>query len=177
MQFKRRDSLISALLSLTLLCGLLEARADAQTRIEVTPMINVSETYDDNIFLAKDNKVSDYITVVTPGIALGLVQEHTNFQVRYAPSFYRYADRDDQDNTAHSAGLTFGQDLVEGLRFNLTDTFLKSEDPLEDPQNLQGIRQTRNKYVTNVADANLGYIFGAENRVNVGYRYNYYEND
>ena len=177
MQFKRRDSLVYALLSLTLLCGLFEARADAQTRIEVTPMINVSETYDDNIFLTKDNKVSDYITVVTPGIAMNLVQEHTNFQVRYAPSFYRYADRDDQDNTAHSAGLTFGQDLVEGLRFNLTDTFLKSADPLEDPQNLQGIRQTRNKYVTNVADANLGYIFGAENRVNVGYRYNYYEND
>jgi len=50
MQFIRRDSLIYALLSLTLLCGLLEARANAQTRIEVTPMISVSETYDDNIF-------------------------------------------------------------------------------------------------------------------------------
>ena len=106
---------------------LLPSLGSAQTRIEVTPMIDVSETYDDNIFLTKDNKVSDYITVVTPGISMGLVQEHTNFQVRYAPSFYRYADRDDQDNTAHSAGLTFGQDLVEGLRFNLTDTFLKSD--------------------------------------------------
>jgi len=156
---------------------LLPSLGSAQTRIEITPMINIRETYDDNIFLTKNNEVGDYITVVTPGIAMSLVQEHTNLQVRYAPSFYRYADRDDQDNTAHSAGLTFGQDLVQGLRFSLTDTFLKSTDPLEDPQNLQGIRQTRNEYVTNITDASLGYIFGAENRVNVGYRYNYYENN
>ena len=153
------------------------APVHAQTKIEVTPMITVSETYDDNIFLTKDNKVSDYITVVTPGIAVGLVQEHTNLQVRYAPSFSRYADRDDQNNTSHSAGLIFGQDLLKGLRFNLTDTYLKSNDPLEDPQNVQGLRQTRNRYWTNITDANFSYIFGAENRANVGYRYNIYEND
>ncbi|NTV42510.1 MAG: outer membrane beta-barrel protein, partial [Syntrophobacteraceae bacterium] len=140
-------------------------------------MITVNETYDDNIFLTKNNKVSDYITVVTPSVALGLVREHTNLQVRYAPSFYRYADRDDQNNTSHSAGLVFGQDMVQGLRFNLTDTYLQSNDPLEDPQNVQGLRQTRSEYWTNTTDANLSYIFGAENRVNVGYRYNIYEND
>jgi hypothetical protein len=151
--------------------------ADAQTRIEVTPMITVSETYDDNIFLTNNNKVSDWITVVTPGIAMNLVAEHTNLQLRYAPSFTRYADRDDQDNTSHSAGLTFGQDLAQGLRFNLTDTYLQSKDPLEDPQNVQGLRQTRSEYWTNTTDANVSYIFGAENRVNVGYRYNIYEND
>lgn len=153
------------------------APASAQTRIEVTPMITVSETYDDNIFLTKNDKVNDYITVVTPGIAMSLVREHTNLQLNYAPSFYRYADRDDQNTTAHSAGLTFGQDLVQGLRFNLTDTYLQSSDPLQDPQNLQGLRQTRNKYWTNITNASLGYIFGAENRVNVGYNYNYYKND
>ena len=140
-------------------------------------MITVSETYDDNIFLTKNDKVNDWITVVTPGIAMSLVQEHTNLHVRYAPSFYRYADRDEENNTAHSAGLTFGQDLDEGLRFNLTDTYLKSSDPLEDPQNVQGLRQTRNKYWTNITDANFSYVFGAENRVNAGYRYNLYEND
>lgn len=151
--------------------------AHAQTRIEVTPMVTVSETWDDNINLTKTNKVSDYITVVTPGVAMSLVREHTNLQVTYAPSFTRYADNDDLNNTAQSAGLTFGQDLVQGLRFNLTDTYLQSNDPLQDPQNVQGLRQTRNKYRTNITNASLGYIFGAENRVNVGYTYNYYRND
>ncbi len=177
MQLLKRDSLVHTLLSVTLVCVPFVAGAHAQTRIEVTPMITVAETYDDNIFLTKNNKVSDYITVVTPSVALGLVREHTNLQVRYAPSFNRYADRDDQNNTSHSAGLVFGQDLVQGLRFNLTGTYLQSNDPLEDPQNVQGLRQTRSEYWTNTTDANLSYIFGAENRVNVGYRHNYYKND
>ena len=161
-----------------LLCSLLlPCLGSAQTRIEVTPMITVSETYDDNIFLTKDNKVSDYITKVTPGIAIGLSREHTDFQLSYAPTFYRYADRDDKNSTAHSATLTFGQDLAQGLRFNLTDTYLQSTDPAEDPQNVQGLRQTRSEYWTNTTNANLNYIFGAENRINVGYSYNYYKND
>jgi hypothetical protein len=151
--------------------------AHAQTRIEVTPMITVSETYDDNINLTRTNKVSDYITVVTPGVALNLSREHTNLQLNYAPSFYRYAENDDLNYTAQSAGLNFGQDLVQGLRFNLADTYLQSEDPLQDPQNIQGLRQTRNKYWTNITNASFGYTFGAQSQVNVGYSYYYYRND
>jgi hypothetical protein len=59
----------------------------------------------------------------------------------------------------------------------LTDTYLVSEDPLQDPQNVQGLRQTRNKYWTNTAGASVNYVFGAENQVNVGYSYYNIEND
>jgi hypothetical protein len=169
------DQIAFALLVLCLF--LFPCPAHAQTKIQVTPMITVSETYDDNLNLTKTNKVSDYITVVTPGIALGLHQQHTDFGLNYAPSFTWYAKDTYQSYTAQSAGLNFGQDLIQGLRFNLTDTFLESEDPLQDPQNLQGIRQTRNKYWTNIANASLGYKFGPENQVNVGYANNYYKND
>jgi hypothetical protein len=149
----------------------------AQTKIEVTPMITVNETYDDNLNLSKTNKVSDFVTVVTPGVAMNLLREHTSLKLNYAPSFTWYAEGKYQNYTAQSAGLSFDQDLAEKLRFNLTDTFLESEDPLQDPQNLQGIRQTRNKYRTNIGNASLGYKFGPRNQVNVGYTNNYYKNN
>jgi len=107
MQLLKKTSLVQTLLSFVLFWGFLEVGAYAQTRIEVTPMITVSETYDDNIFLTKNNKVSDFITVVTPGIVLGLHQEHTDLQLRYAPSFYWYADRSDLNYTAQSAGFIY----------------------------------------------------------------------
>jgi hypothetical protein len=151
----------------------LEKASFAQYQIEVTPSISVKETYDDNIFLTNTNKVSDYLTVVTPGIAIGLVREHTNFQLNYAPSFVWYADRTDQDRTRHSAGLSFGQDLAERLRFDLTDAYLQSDDPLQDIQDVQGLRRTRHEYWTNNALGSLGYIFGTENKLTVGYG-NYY---
>jgi hypothetical protein len=169
------EQIVFALLLFSLL--FLSCPAHAQTRIEVTPMITVSEIYDDNIFLTKNNTVSDYITIVTPGIDIGLRQEHTDFKLRYAPMFYMYADNNDLNFTGQSAALNFGQDLAQGLRFSLKDTYLKSGDPQADPQNIQGLRQTTQMYWTNITDVNLGYIFGAENQVNVGYIYNYYRND
>jgi hypothetical protein len=170
-----KKSLLVLLFLTTLL--FLEKTSFSQTQFEVTPSISVSEGYDDNIFLANRNKVSDFITVATPGIAMSLLGEHTNLRVNYTPSFVWYADRNDQDTTRHSAGLSFGQDLAQRLRFDLTDTYLQSEDPLEDVQDVQGLRRTRNTYWTNIAQTNLGYIFGTENKVTVGYGHNYIKND
>jgi hypothetical protein len=170
---KRGLSLLACLLMLPIM----SADCFAQNRFELTPSISVNETYDDNIDLTKNNRVDDFITVVSPGIALALVREHTNLQLSYTLGIVEYADQDQNDTTRHSANLSFGQDLTQRLRFNLTDTYLVSEDPLEDPQNLQGLRQTRNKYWTNNAGASVNYIFGAENQVNVGYSYYNIEND
>jgi len=149
----------------------------AQNRFEITPSISVNETYDDNINLTKDNKVDDFITVVTPGIALALVREHTNLQLSYAPSIVKYADRDELDTTRHAANLSFGQDLSQHLRFDLSDSYLQSEDPLEDVGDAQGVRRTRSKYWTNSTQASLGYLFGAENRISAGYGLSYQEAD
>jgi hypothetical protein len=149
----------------------------AQNRFELTPSISVNETYDDNINLTKDNKVDDFITVVSPGIALALVREHTNLQLSYTAGIVRYADQDENDTIRHSANLSFGQDLAQHLRFKLTDAYLRSDDPLQDPQDVQGLRQTRSKYWTNTTQTGLDYIFGVENQVNVGYGYNYIKND
>jgi len=168
---------LSLLASLPMLLLPLGADCFGQNRFEITPSISVSETYDDNINLTKNNKIDDFITVVSPGIALALVREHTNLQLGYTLGIVRYADQTEDDTTRHSANLSFGQDLAERLRFNLTDTYLQSEDPLEDPQNVQGLRQTRNEYWSNTAEASVNYIFGAENQANVGYSYNYLKND
>jgi hypothetical protein len=155
----------------------LEKASFAQYHFEVTPGISVNETYDDNIFLTDTNKVSDYITMATPSIAMSLLREHTNFQLNYAPSFVWYGDRTDLDTVNHSAGLTFGQDLAQRLRFDLTDTYLQSRDPLQDIQDVQGLRRTRNEYWTNSGLGSLGYIFGTENKLTVGYGNSYIQNN
>ena len=166
-----------SLLACLLVVLITSADCFAQNRFEITPSISVNETYDDNINLTKDNKIDDFITVVSPGIALALVREHTNLQLSYTLGIVRYADQDENNTTRQSGNLSFGQDLTQHLRFNLTDTYLVSDDPLQDPQNVQGLRQTRNKYWTNTAGASVNYVFGAENQVNVGYSYYNIEND
>jgi hypothetical protein len=97
--------------------------------------------------------------------------------MRYAPTFVWYDDRDDLDNTRHLGNVTWGQQLTQHLRFDLTDTYLESEDPLEDELDVQGIRRTRNKYWVNTGQASVGYVFGAENTLEAGYSRQDREND
>ena len=165
-----------SILAFLLMVLVTSADCFAQNRFEFTPSISVNETYDDNIFLTKDNKTDDFITVVSPSIALALVREHTNLQLNYVPSIVRYADRDDLNTTRHAANLLFGQDLSQHLRFDLSDSFLRSEDPLEDLEDVQSLRRTRSKYWTNSSQASLGYLFGTENKISAGYGLNYIEN-
>ncbi|MBW2035426.1 MAG: outer membrane beta-barrel protein [Deltaproteobacteria bacterium] len=104
--------------------------AFAKYHFDFTPSISVSEVYDDNIYLNSTNEKSDYITTVTPGFNLNMVSEKSHLELSYAPGFVWYDKEDQNDTVRHSGTLTFGQDLTQHFSFDLTDTYIKSEDPL-----------------------------------------------
>jgi predicted porin len=150
--------------------------AFAKYHFDFTPTISVSEAYDDNIYLSSTNEKSDYITTVTPGFNLNVVSEKSHLELSYAPSFVWYDKEDQNDTVRHSATLNFGQDLTQHLKFDLTDRYIKSEDPLEDTEDIEGIRNTRNTYQRNTALISLRYLFGPENSLTVDYRHSTLEN-
>ena len=151
--------------------------AFAKYHFDFTPSISVSEVYDDNIYLNSTNEKSDYITTVTPGFSLNVLSENNHLEFSYASSFVWYGKEDQNDTVRHSGSLTFGQDLTQHLKFDLTDTYIKSEDPLEDTEDIEGIRNTRNTYQRNTAMISLRYLFGPENSLTVGYGQSQLENE
>jgi hypothetical protein len=151
--------------------------AHAQYRYELTPSISVSETYDDNLYLISQNEISDYITGVTLGIDLGLLSEKTDFSLEYAPSFVFYNDHSENDTTRHLASLTWGQELTQHVRFDLTDSFYRTEEPLEYDETIQGVRGTREPYWRNTVDAGLEFLFGPEKKLTLGYAQSYLKNE
>jgi hypothetical protein len=151
--------------------------ASAQRQFELIPSISAGGTYDDNINLTNTNEQSDYITAVTPSLALNVLTQNTRLGMSYAPSFVWYNDFSENNNTRHLGTVSWEQRLTQYLDFTLTNTYLNSEDPLEDTLDVAGIRQTRNKYWVNTASASFGYVFGAENRLEVGYGREDREND
>ncbi len=164
-------------LSLMLACLLYPRPSFSQTQIELTPSVSVSEVYDDNIDLDADNEKSDYITTVSPGLELHVLSEKTDFGLSYAPTFVWYKDYDDNNTTRHSGALTLLQELSEHWRFELSDTYIKSEEPLEETEGITGFRRTRNTYQRNRGNAAFYYTFGPDNVLNFGYRHYWLEND
>ena len=149
----------------------------ADYSVEMIPRISVSQVYDDNIYLDSTNGESDNLTTVTPGINMRISSLHRTLSVDYSPAWVWY-DKYDQHNTVrHSGTLDFDQDLSQHVRFNLSDTYLKSEQPLEETEEVEGVRRTRRTYQRNTGSASLWYQFGPESGLALGYRNSLLENE
>jgi hypothetical protein len=155
----------------------------AQEQYTLTPSISVSETYDDNIFLENETlAVSDWITAVTPGIALDVQTPRHWLQLNYAPSIVRYRDFDVNDTVRHLGNILYHQDVTKDWRFDLTNTYIRSEEPLETTPGVEGVRtdprdRVRNPYQRNIGEAKVSYLFGREDMFSGGYRNNLLIND
>jgi uncharacterized protein (PEP-CTERM system associated) len=153
----------------------------SKSRIEITPMITFSQVYDDNIFLEKENKKSDYITTVSPGIRFNATSKKTILNLEYSPTWVKYYDYSDNDTIRHNANLHFKQELGKSLSFDLNEDYLKSEEASEVSfagyQERQRFRHTRYTYQRNAASAGLTYKFGPKDKMTIGYRHELLENE
>ena len=95
----------------------------AQIHKEFTPTISIIEEYDDNIYLSDRNEISSYITMTSPGFNFNFLAQHTQLELEYAPTFVWYSEESVDSEVRHLGTLTFGQDLTEHIRFDLTDTY------------------------------------------------------
>jgi len=141
----------------------------AEYTFELIPRFSISQVYDDNIYLDNTNEKSDNLTTVSPGINMTISSLNRTLSIDYAPTWVRYNKYDQNDTVRHSGTLILGQELTEHLRFDLTDTYLKSEEPLEETEDVEGIRRTRNTYQRNTGSVSLRYLFGPENALTLGY--------
>ena len=146
-------------------------------RFELTPRISLGQVYDDNINLEATNEKSDNLTTISPGINMMLSSINRSLSLDYSPTWVYYDEYDENDTVRHAGTLAFWQNLAEHLRFNLTDTYIKSEEPLEETEEVESVRTTRNTYERNIGSASFVYQFGPEDTLTFGYRHNLLENE
>lgn len=150
-------------------------------RIRITPKISVKGEYDDNIYLYKDNKKGDFITTVSPGLLLYMDSGRTGLELEYTFGWVRYHDLSENDFVRHNGRLKFWQRLTRHLTFNLSDSYLKSNDLFDEDLapdlRSQRIRHTATPYQRNDFDMSLDYRLGPQSRLSVGYRHALLDNE
>lgn len=135
----------------------------------LTPSLSVSETYDDNIYLDPQDEQSDYITAISPGISLNMASPRSELLLSYVPSFVFYGKNSEENTTRHLGSVTYRQDIEQHLKFEFTDTYVRSEEPLETTEGIETVRRTRNPYQRNTGEARMSYLFGPEDSFTAGY--------
>ena len=148
---------------------------DGHAAVLITPRVSAGVEYTDNVRLVPDNTESDYITTVTPGITLEVSGRPAGLTLDYAPSYVNYADGTYEDYWAHAVNLDGWWQSGRHTRFELTNAFLRTEDPISDDD--LTVRTTRNPYTRNTANISLEQQFGAENVATLGFEYSILENE
>jgi hypothetical protein len=151
--------------------------AYAKYQTEITPAVSIGLLYDDNIDLKRLNKKSDWVATISPSISLNMTSPKNSFLFRYAPTMVRDINNDEDDAIRHSGSFSFGEDITQHLRFDMNDTLLVSDEPIEETEGVYSVRQTRNLYKRSSGGASMGYEFGPENQFNLGYNYSLLKND
>ena len=148
-------------------------------RFQWSTRISVSETYDDNINLEKDNKEDDWITSITPGLTLTIMTEKTEVNLDYDLSFVSYARNEENNTVRHSLTLSGlkGIPIGEHLTLDLDESFQVSEDPIETSDYVTSVRRTRNRYYRNTAGGRINYLFGEEDSCYIGFHHILLKND
>jgi hypothetical protein len=90
--------------------------AEAST-LELTPALNVSEEYNDNIYGTADGRKTDFITRVQPGAKLRAQSPLMNLDASYIFDYRNYAKGHHGDEKIHNADLKATLQLLENLFF------------------------------------------------------------
>lgn len=98
--------------------------------LKVHPFLEVSESYDDNIYLAPSQEEEDFVTVVSPGVRLELpfLGRHS-FQAGYRADLYAYTDNDMENRQDQKADALLHLDFPVGLEVKLGDVYTHGAEP------------------------------------------------
>ena len=151
--------------------------AIGKSRVELLPMITVTQEYDDNIFLDKTDTEADYLTTISPQIGISIASETDTFQLTYAPTFVYYSNHSEENTVRHRSTLDLGQNIGKFFRLSLTDTYYRTDEPFEADRETQTVRRNRNLYERNDANLSLDYRFGSGDSLSMGYRHSILENE
>ncbi len=153
------------------------------------PRISASEEYTSNVFLSEDNEKDDYITIVSAGFTAAMLGKTGGLEVSYDPAYSKYADFDENDAWRHDAKLRGWSNLTKRTRFDVWNTFLRTEDPLEEEDILvlrdkdvvregdTSTRRNRRTFYRNTARTRLSYQFGKDDSVYAGFLYGLLRNN
>jgi hypothetical protein len=153
------------------------------------PRVSGTQEYTDNVFLSKDNEKDDWITTISPGFTAKAFGKNGELEVSYDPAYSFYQDFDENDGWSHDAKLLGYSNLAKSTRFDISNNFLRTQDPLDDEDILalrdgnviqEGdttVRQGRRTYYRNTASARLSHQFGKDDSIYAAFVYGLLRNN
>ena len=153
-----------------------------------SPSLSINGEHTDNLYLSNNNRLSDFILIPSADLELAMTESTKGVEISYSPSYSFYKNYSENNAFRQGAELNLWSDLARTTRFEIADSFMKTEDPLsvEDVSLRTGappihgedrtIRTGRQPYYANTARAALTHRFGQTDSLSLAYDYSTLEN-
>ena len=97
--------------------------------MKINPFFAISETFSDNITYTQNDKKSDSITTVTPGLRLQLPFQTHVAELEYYSVFARYGKYTEENINDHHAGGSVDFKVGDRLELQLSDNYDRGHEP------------------------------------------------
>ena len=97
--------------------------------LKINPFIAVSETFSDNILYTQNDKKSDSITTITPGLRLQLPFQTHVAELEYYSVFARYGKYTEENINDHHVGGSVDFKVGDALELQLSDNYDRGHEP------------------------------------------------
>jgi len=96
-----------------------------------TPSLTFSERYDDNLFLARENRNSDFVSIFTPQFRVSSPVEQRPRYIQYRAEVERYTRHSELNTVNHFSDLEWTSPLSKTAMLTLADHFGFTSDSTE----------------------------------------------
>ncbi len=138
--------------------------------------VTVDGYYDDNIYFASKDVISDFVTRVTPGIEAVMSSDNWNLDVDYELQqvfFYHQSARNSLNHFLYSDGWI---EFSDKWNLSMEDSFIHSKDPVQISKNIGAISYRDLKYDYNEAEVSLERSFDEGGHLKVVYKNMFFKN-
>ena len=149
------------------------------------PYITLQGEYNDNINLTQDNKISDFITTVSPGLKYIAKGPGYNFDLGYQFGLNFYASNSQNNYVSHEGHLNTFYSIDPRWTIRLNDALTRSREGIETftvttptgPQTTTASNTNQGLFLRHIFEPAVEYKFGREDLVSLQYRNMIYQTD
>ena len=144
------------------------------------PRLTLSEEYNSNFFLDREDEQETYITTITPGFTLVSEGRLAGLSLAYDPSYIAYSEFEEYNYWRHQVIAHGYLNFSRHTTMEVDNVYLLTDDPISEVEGLQvdpTVRQGRNTYITNTASVSLTHQFGTANSFSLIYEHSFLDND
>jgi hypothetical protein len=184
---RKKTSWVAGVMGALILLWVPGAMADVPELLnQFHPYIDVQGTWDDNINLTQDGKVSDFITKIAPGLRYKAKGSGYGLTLDYQLGFNFYATNTQNNYVSQDGRLNGFYDIDRHWTVRLNETLTRSRDGIQtyfttgsgggqQINPASGVNQ--GLYLRNIVEPSVEYKFGRENVASFLYRNMIYQTD